>query len=197
MSDSIEFFETQFRKQVANTDLALNPFEIAALPYLHGHVLDFGCGLGNLSVAAARQGCAVTAIDAAPTAIRHLASRSARESLGITALIADLRGYKFTDDFDVIVAIGLLMFFGPEAARRQLTELKAHVRPGGVAIINVLIEGTTFLEMFDPVEHYLFHRDELREAFTGWEIESESLQDFPAPDSTLKSFVTIIARKPS
>lgn len=197
MSNSIEFFETQFGKQVADGDLTLNPFEVAALPYLRGHMLDFGCGLGNLAVAAARQGCPVLAIDAAPTAIHYLEARARQEGLPITALKANLHDYDITEDFDVIVAIGLLMFFNPNTARRQLVQLQAHVRPRGLAIINVLIEGTTFLDMFDPANYYLFRREELREAFAGWEIVSETFENFPAPGDLVKCFATMIARKPS
>jgi tellurite methyltransferase len=45
MNRSIDFFDTQFRKQVANRDFALNPFESAVLPFVRGRVLDLGCGL--------------------------------------------------------------------------------------------------------------------------------------------------------
>lgn len=196
MSNSIAFFETQFGKQLTKRDLALNRFERAALPYLHGHILDFGCGLGNLSIAAARQGCTVLALDAAPTAIHHLALYAAEEGLAITARLADLRKYELAEDYDVVVAIGLLMFFGEATARRQLAQLQAHVRPGGSAIVNVLIEGTSFLDMFDPIDHYLFQRDELRDAFAGWEIQKAFFDDSPAPGNTLKCFATLIARKP-
>lgn len=55
-NQSITFFDTQFQKQVAEHDFALNPFETLALPFVRGHVLDLGCGMGNLSVAAARRG---------------------------------------------------------------------------------------------------------------------------------------------
>ena len=65
----IDFFDAQFRKQVAGGDFALNPFEKLALPYLRGRVLDYGCGLGNLAIEAARWGLAVTAGDASPAAI--------------------------------------------------------------------------------------------------------------------------------
>src|SRR5665647_2708874 len=61
---SVRFFDTQFQQQVRQTDLPLNPFEQTALSYLHGHVLDYGCGLGNLAVAAAQRGCSVVALDA-------------------------------------------------------------------------------------------------------------------------------------
>lgn len=197
MSKSIEFFETQFRRQVTNSDLKLNPFETAVLPHLHGQVLDFGCGLGNLAVAAARQGCSVLALDAAPTAIRHLTARAARENLPIRAVEADLRAYEIEEDFDAVASIGLLMFLDPEAARRQLARLRDRVRPGGVAAINVLVEGTTYTAMFDPASHCLFRPDEVREAFAAWDIVNESFADFPAPGNTVKSFVTLVARRPA
>lgn len=193
---SIDFFETQFRHQVLASDLNLNPFELQALGHLQGKVLDFGCGLGNLAVAAARRGCRVVALDASHTAIEHLRRVANTESLSICATEADLRIYAIDEDYDAVVSIGLLMFFDCPTAFIQLTSLQSHVRPGGVAVINVLVEGTTYLEMFDPSAHCLFSRNALTERFAGWEILLCEHQDFPAANETLKSFVTVIARKP-
>ena len=47
---SVEFFEQQFRRQVQAKEFVLNPFEMLAVDYLSGDVLDLGCGLGNLSL---------------------------------------------------------------------------------------------------------------------------------------------------
>jgi len=69
---TISFFDTQFERQVREGDFALNPFERLALPYLYGKILDLGCGLGNLSIKAARRGCAVLALDASPNAIARI-----------------------------------------------------------------------------------------------------------------------------
>lgn len=193
---SIQFFDAQFRRQVAAGDYALNPFEAAALPFLHGAVLDYGCGLGNLAVQAARRGCDVLALDASETAIDHLRELASREGLQLRAQTADLRGFEITGDFDVIACIGLLMFFECPTALAQLAKLRAHVRPGGVAIVNVLVEGTTFTEMFAPEGHCLFGKDELREQFSGWELVRNERAEFPAPGDTRKIFVTLIARKP-
>jgi tellurite methyltransferase len=192
---SIRFFDAQFQRQVRESNLALNPFEQQALPHLRGAVLDYGCGLGNLAVAAARQGCSVVALDASRIAIEHLRQVAQAESLPITAAEADLRTYEIGDDYDVISCIGLLMFFDCPTAFAQLRQLQAHVRPGGIAVVNVLVEGTTYLGMFDPSGHCLFARDEMRERFAGWEILRLDYQDFPADNDTTKSFVTIIARK--
>jgi len=193
---SVEFFDKQFARQVAERDFALNPFERAILPFLSGHVLDLGCGLGNLAVSAAAKGCHVTALDASPTAIAHLARRAVDEKLPITAREADLRNIEIEGEFDCVVAIGLLMFFPQEVAQSGLARIKNLVKPGGLAAVNVLIEGTTFLDMFDPRGYYLFGASELRDAFGGWTLEYAALETFPAPRDTVKRFSTLVARRP-
>jgi len=192
---SVDFFDTQFRRQLQQGGAELNPFELAALPYLQGRVLDFGCGLGNLAVAAARCGCSVVALDASHAAIDHLRALAAASQLPIEAIETDLRNYALTEDFDTVVSIGLLMFFDCPTALRQLASLQAHVRPGGVAVVNVLVEGTTYLDMFEAGGHCLFARDELRRRFQGWEVLQCEQQEFAAPDERIKSFVTLIARR--
>jgi tellurite methyltransferase len=194
---SVEFFDTQFQRQLRDGVFDLNPFELAALPYLQGRVLDFGCGLGNLAVAAARQGCSVVALDASPAAIAHLRDVAATSQLPIEAIEADLRSHELDQDFDCIVSIGLLMFFDCATALRQLESLQAHVRPGGLAIVNVLVEGTTYLAMFDASGHCLFARDELQRRFQGWDLLLCEHQEFAAPNASVKAFVTLIARKPA
>lgn len=193
---SIQFFDEQFQRQAASGDLILNPFEEMALPYLNGRVLDFGCGMGNLAVAAARRGCSVVALDGSSAAISHLQRRAKLESLAIEAIQSDLRSYEMSEDFDAVVCIGLLMFFDCSSAYRSMNNLKAHVREGGIAIINVLIEGTTYLDMFDPAGHCLFSRSELDEQFAGWNFLHTEFRDFDAPDHRVKSFATLIAQTP-
>ena len=193
---SMRFFDAQFQRQVRESDLSLNPFEQQALPFLRGTVLDYGCGLGNLSLAAARQGCRVVALDASHAAIEHLRQVAQAESLPISAAEADLRTYEVHDDYDAIACIGLLMFFDCPTAFTRLQQLQAHVRPGGIAVLNVLIQGTTYLGMFDPSSHCLFARDEMYRRFAGWEILRSEYEDFPAASETIKSFLTVIARKP-
>ena len=165
----IDFFDNQFQKQVSEQSFALNPFEEAALPYLTGSVLDLGCGLGNLSVEAARRGASVVAVDASPTAVARIQQVAAEEKLALRGVQADLGNYQIDGQFDSIVAIGLLMFFERERALNLLDEIQRHVKPGGCAVINVLIEGTTYLGMFQSGHYYLFGRDELHAPLCGLE----------------------------
>ncbi len=119
-----------------------------------------------------------------------------REHLAVSAVLADLRVYAIERDYDTIVAIGLLMFFRPSRARELLERIRAQVRRGGCAIVNVLVEGTTYYEMFEPGEYYLFGGEELRERFADWEILAWRRETFPAPQDTVKAFSTMVAAKP-
>jgi tellurite methyltransferase len=193
---SISFFDNQFQKQVSEQSFALNPFEEEALPYLMGSVLDLGCGLGNLSIAVARRGASVVAVDASPTAIARIQQVAAEEKLALRGVQADLGNYQIDGQFDSIAAIGLLMFFDRARALELLEEIQHHVKPGGCAVINVLIEGTTFLGMFQSGHYYLFDREELAQRFAGWKILAHNYQTFPAPENTEKVFATLIAQKP-
>jgi tellurite methyltransferase len=195
MTRAVEFFDQQFRRQVGAADYALNPFERAVLPHLFGDVLDLGCGLGNLALEAARAGCTLTALDASSTAIADLSRRALEGGLEVDAEVADLRPYAPTRQYDCVVAIGLLMFFRCHEARALLVRIREAVRPGGVAAVNVLVEDTTYMAMFDPAGFCLFGRDELSTAFAGWQTLLSRHEDFPAPGDTLKRFHTLVARR--
>lgn len=193
--DPVDFFDRQFQRQVRETDFALNPFEQLGLTHVVGSVLDLGCGLGNLSLEAARRGCRVTAVDASATAVERIRAAALQEQLPLHVLQADLGCFRIEQDYDTIVAIGLLMFFRRERALALLREIGQHVRPGGRAIVNVLAEGTNYLAMFKPDEYYLFGASELEQAFAGWTLLEARRDSFPAPEGTRKEFATVIARK--
>jgi tellurite methyltransferase len=196
MNQAVTFFSQQFDRQIAEADYRLNPFEERALQHLQGRVLDLGCGLGNLSIAAARAGCSVTAIDACPNATADLARRAAAEKLSIQVRCQELGDWRADACYDSVVAIGLLMFFPRPQATALLNEIKQTTAPGRVAIVNVLIEGTTYMAMFEPGRYCLFGQNELQESFAGWTLLDKRLDEFPAPDDTRKRFATVIARRP-
>ncbi len=190
------FFDQQFQQQIAKDEFALNPFETTVLPHLSGGVLDLGCGLGNLAIAAAKNGSAVTALDCSRTAVDRINLNANKLGLPLAAYQVELNHYAIDGDYDSIVSIGLLMFFPQQQARAMLADIVAHTKPGGTAAINVLIEGTTYLGMFEPEHYYLFGDQELNRAFDGWEVLYSKHDEFPAPENTVKKFHTVVARKP-
>lgn len=197
MNKSIDFFDRQFRQAPAESSLKLNPFEEQALPWVRGDVLDFGSGMGNLAFAAAGRGCRVVALDGSAAAVDHMQRRATLEGLPVVATQADLSAYPINDSYDTVVSIGLLMFFDGPVAWAVLADLQRSVRPGGCLVLNVLVEGTTYMDMFDPQRHCLFTPAALQQRFDGWRIHSCELSDFDAPGQTIKRFCTLIAHKPS
>jgi len=112
--------------------------------------------------------------------------------------VADLREHAPpVQAFDAVVSIGLLSYFDCATAQRQLTRLRDAVRPGGIAAINVLIEGTTWRAAFGNDPYCLFAADALRRAFDSWTLLLEREQSFDAPDGTVKRFSTVIAQRPA
>lgn len=193
---SVDFFDSQFREQIRARDYRLNPFELRALDHLKGTVLDLGCGLGNLALEAARRGHRVTAVDASAAALARLAAAAAREGLPLQALERDLARWDPEGSFGTVAAIGLCMFFPRERAHALLRSVQERVEPGGRAIVNVLVEGTTFMDMFEPGSFHLFERGELERRFAGWTIQASLEESFPAPGGTRKEFATVIAARP-
>ncbi|MEO5694734.1 MAG: class I SAM-dependent methyltransferase [Usitatibacter sp.] len=195
-SGPVAYFGAQFNRQIAAGEYELNPFERMALPYMMGDVLDLGCGLGNLALEAARHGARVTALDACGNAVDDLAARALSLDLPVWVRQANLEGWRPEDQWNAVACIGLLMFFDRRTALAGLEAVRDAVKPGGVAVVNALVEGTTFLGMFDPKGYHLFTREELLDPFAEWTLLENREDNFDAPGDTVKCFRTVIAKRP-
>jgi len=136
-------------------------------------------------------------LDASPLAITDLVGRARAQGLeNVQAHTAELRHYVPARMYDSVVAIGLLMFFACDDARGLLARLREAVKPGGRIALNVLVEGTTWLEPFGSQPYCLFAPDALSGEVAGWKVLVSRHDDFPAPNATLKRFHTLVAQRP-
>ncbi|MCL2645893.1 MAG: class I SAM-dependent methyltransferase [Phycisphaerales bacterium] len=112
-------------------DLINLPRFFEMLPPIDGlRGLDIGCGEGTNTRAAARLGARMTAIDIAPTFLRHACESETTEPLGIDYLEASGTQMPFENaSFDFVMATMSLMDI-PEP-ERALAEAFRVLRPGG------------------------------------------------------------------
>jgi len=98
----------------------------AALPHLTpgGTVFEGGCGLGHLSLALAKRGFAVTAMDLSPLPLEYLAENARKEGAALTIRQGDAFALPADEMFDSAV----FCFFG--GVRETLSWANAHCRGG-------------------------------------------------------------------
>jgi ubiquinone/menaquinone biosynthesis C-methylase UbiE len=114
------------------------PAFLAMLPPVAGLLgLDIGCGEGENTRHVARLGAHMTAIDIAPTFVRHAEETEEKEPLGIEYQLGDGAALPFTDaSFDFITAFMSLMDM-PDLPQ-ALAEIKRVLRPGGFIQASIL-----------------------------------------------------------
>ncbi len=103
-------------------------------------VLDIGCGTGALTVAMARAGAQVTAIDISPpmlnATLRRVQAAGVGERVQIRHMDATLIGERFPPaSFDLIVASLVLSELPPDQARYVLQQATLLLAPGGRILV--------------------------------------------------------------
>ncbi len=96
-------------------------------------VIEYGCGLGELTVVLARSGARVTAVDLSPESVEFSRKRAERQGLAdrIRFVVAAAETLPFPDaSFDVAVGKAVLHHLEPAAGAAELARI---LRPGGRA----------------------------------------------------------------
>lgn len=97
-------------------------------------VLDLGCGTGNASLAAARLGAVVTAVDPAARLVSVAEARARAEGLALRGVVGAAEALPFDDGaFDAVLSVFAVIFADEPA--RAAAEVVRVLRPGGRAVI--------------------------------------------------------------
>jgi SAM-dependent methyltransferase len=139
--------------------------------WVHGDVLDIGCGLGDNAIYLAENGHAVTGLDISPTALLTAEQRAKDAGVDVTFAVADstkLDGY--TDAFDTVIDSGLFHSLDDDGRRSYAAVVHRATRPGATLLLSCFSDSNPAGEDWRPAVTEETLRDVLGGA--GWDIES-------------------------
>ncbi|MDC7698217.1 class I SAM-dependent methyltransferase [Vogesella indigofera] len=136
MSDTADFWNTRFAVSEFIYGEAPNDFlrEQASRLAPGSRVLSLGEGEGRNALFLAKQGHALTAVDASHEGLAKVLARAAAAGVDITAVLADLARFEpGVAQFDAVVSVFCHL---PSALRRTvMTRAMAALKPGGLLIM--------------------------------------------------------------
>ena len=141
------------------------PFVLEMMPRLpRGLALDVAAGRGRHSLALARAGFRVIALDFSQTGLRTLAMLARRENLPVFPAVADMTAFPLRErSFEVIVNVNFL-------ERGVIDGFKRALKIGGALLFDTFLidEAANHRHVCNP--RYLLQHGELRELLGGLEI---------------------------
>lgn len=137
------FFDGQYKdiwRSLIPEELTVKEVDFM-LPYFNlqagSKVLDLMCGYGRHAIALAKKGMAVTAVDNLGDYINEINEVSEKEQLPLKAIKHNVTDYRIDDVFDLALCMGnSLNFFNAADTTRLLSNIAAHLKPGGHLLIN-------------------------------------------------------------
>jgi ubiquinone/menaquinone biosynthesis C-methylase UbiE len=126
---------------------------------LRMRVLDIGCGTGNLTLLARREGGRVTALDPDPEALARAAAKAARAGLDVQFDQGFAERLPYPDaSFDRVLSAFMYHHVRPPARAAMLNEIRRVLRPGGALFLAdfAFVEAPelTRLERRGPVAYF-------------------------------------------
>lgn len=135
-------FEAKFRQNIDPWNYARSPFEAfkrarllqACGPGPFGRALELACANGLVTEALAPRCLRLTAVDAAPTALREAARRLV-DQRHVRFALAVLPDEMPRGPFDLIVVSEILYYLRPKDLRRLVSRLEKALAPGGRIVL--------------------------------------------------------------
>ncbi len=132
-----------------------------------GKVLDIGVGDSGTSLRLAELGFEVTCIDISEKCINALKKESEKRGLKITLLCCDAESFDFKENYDIIIATGILHFLSRDKVLGFLEKLKNHTNKDGLNIIDAFLKGS---KCERDSEGYYFKKGELLKIYSDWQV---------------------------
>lgn len=135
--------------------------QVRAARRLGRRVLEYGCGTGRVTIALARAGLEVTAVDLSQAMLAHLAASLAGEPASVRARVrlrhGDMRDLELGERFPlVLVPDGTFQhLYDADDVRGFLTRVRQHLSPGGRLRLDVELPNLRLLAAPPPATTYL------------------------------------------
>lgn len=130
-----EMFFTSGQRKVAGF---IARYEQMFGPLPRGRALDFGCGVGRLSLALAREFDAVTGIDIAPAMLAEAQSNADEQGLSnVDFVLSDDGLTRAAGPFDLVFSYIVIQHIPVDRGMAIIDALLDRVKPGGGAIIHI------------------------------------------------------------
>lgn len=120
-------------------------------------VLDLGCGKGNISLRFAETGANITGVDKREEKYVHKNFNFIRQ---------DIRDFKFSKNYDIVVASFILHFLNNSEATKIIKKIKKHTEIGGYNFLVCLTQKDGFYEK----EKFYPNSKELKKLYSDWKI---------------------------
>lgn len=129
-----------------------------------GHLLEIGCGAGNVSLELAARGYEVVGVDFSNTAIRWAIENAKASNASVDFHLADVTNLSIfkSDSFDLVYDGNCIHCLVGEKRSLALTEIHRLLKPEGVFFVSSLCSpkfSSDFPASFDPITRILFEGD--------------------------------------
>ena len=129
--------------------------------------------MGRNAIPLARAGMKVTCVDASEAACTRLRETAKALSLDIRVVCEDMVGFEFSQDYDVVIAHGVLHLLPRKASEDLIARMKFQTSPGGLNVVAVFTDRLPAPPDMAVEFVGLFSEGELSAAYAGWTIDLE------------------------